>query len=78
MFTWICPKCGKEVPPAYSECPNCPATAEAQPAPAPPAQSAETPQQAPVQKAPAPAAVKAPTAPKPAKDCKKPRREALG
>src|ERR1700690_3678472 len=23
MFTWICPKCGKEVPPAYSECPNC-------------------------------------------------------
>lgn len=23
MFSWICPKCGKEVPPAYSECPNC-------------------------------------------------------
>ena len=23
MFTWICPKCGSEVPPAYSECPNC-------------------------------------------------------
>ena len=23
MFTWICPKCGKEVPPAYSDCPNC-------------------------------------------------------
>lgn len=23
MFTWICPKCGKEVPPSYSECPNC-------------------------------------------------------
>lgn len=23
MFTWICPKCGGEVPPAYSECPRC-------------------------------------------------------
>ncbi len=23
MFTWICPKCGSEVPPSYSECPNC-------------------------------------------------------
>lgn len=23
MFTWICPKCGREVPPSYSECPAC-------------------------------------------------------
>lgn len=23
MFTWICPKCGGEVPPSYSECPRC-------------------------------------------------------
>jgi hypothetical protein len=23
MFTWICPKCGGEVPPSYSECPKC-------------------------------------------------------
>ena len=23
MFTWICPKCGREVPPQYSECPDC-------------------------------------------------------
>lgn len=23
MFTWICPQCGKEVPPSYSECPAC-------------------------------------------------------
>lgn len=23
MFTWICPKCGGEVPPAYAECPRC-------------------------------------------------------
>jgi hypothetical protein len=28
MFTWICPKCGKEVPPAYSDCPNCAAAGE--------------------------------------------------
>src|ERR1035438_3119946 len=23
MFTWICPTCGREVPPAYNECPDC-------------------------------------------------------
>jgi hypothetical protein len=23
MFTWICPRCGREVPPSYTECPNC-------------------------------------------------------
>ena len=23
MFTWICPKCGAEVPPSESDCPNC-------------------------------------------------------
>jgi hypothetical protein len=47
MFTWICPKCGKEVPPAYSECPNC-APSE-QPAAPPPAQPpvAQSPQPAP-------------------------------
>jgi hypothetical protein len=34
MFTWICPKCGREVPPAYTDCPDCnPQTA---PASAPP------------------------------------------
>lgn len=47
MFTWICPKCGTEVPPSYSECPNCAnppeaksAAAAATPAP-PPAQAAK-------------------------------------
>ncbi len=42
MFSWICPKCGHEVPPAYSECPNCspqgqeaPTTTEAEAAPPP-------------------------------------------
>ena len=23
MFTWICPQCGREVPPAYKDCPDC-------------------------------------------------------
>ena len=42
MFTWICPKCGREVPPQYSECPDCEkaeqatAAAPGQPAPPPP------------------------------------------
>jgi len=29
MFTWICPQCGREVPPAYSDCPDCAAKAAA-------------------------------------------------
>lgn len=36
MFTWVCPKCGAEVPPSESECPRCAAAqsgAEAPPAP---------------------------------------------
>jgi hypothetical protein len=39
MFTWICPQCGKEVPPAYTDCPNCaqkPAPAAGQTPPAAP------------------------------------------
>ncbi len=41
MFTWICPQCGREVPPSFTECPDC-SRKEAQPAaaaagsPAPP------------------------------------------
>src|SRR5262245_45764008 len=23
MFTWVCPQCGREVPPHLNECPNC-------------------------------------------------------
>jgi len=23
MFTWICPRCGREVPPSYEACPDC-------------------------------------------------------
>ena len=36
MFTWICPQCGREVPPSYNECPDCAAGQKA-PAPAQPA-----------------------------------------
>ncbi|MFN7992176.1 MAG: hypothetical protein U0Q18_01150 [Bryobacteraceae bacterium] len=28
MFTWICPTCGREVPPSYDECPDCAARAK--------------------------------------------------
>lgn len=45
MFTWICPKCGSEVPPAYSECPNCAANAKGAPPSA--AEPAAAPAQAP-------------------------------
>lgn len=55
MFTWICPKCGKEVPPAYSECPNCAAKDQA------PTDSAATPAPAPPR--PAPSARRGPTVP---------------
>src|SRR5712692_1411787 len=33
MFTWICPQCGREVPPAYNECPDCSGKQAGQPAP---------------------------------------------
>jgi hypothetical protein len=29
MFTWICPQCGREVPPSYTECPDCSKTDKA-------------------------------------------------
>ena len=41
MFTWICPKCGKEVAPSYQECPNCAAQSQPAPAEAPSAPRAE-------------------------------------
>lgn len=46
MFTWICPQCGREVPPSYNDCPDCSAKGKA-PAPAvadaPPARQPEAP-----------------------------------
>ena len=37
MFTWICPQCGREVPPSYTECPDCKERAKAAREAAPPA-----------------------------------------
>ena len=50
MFTWICPQCGREVPPAYNECPDCTgkqAGQAAPPQPQAPAPPPVQPQQAP-------------------------------
>jgi hypothetical protein len=49
MFTWICPQCGREVPPAYNDCPDCakktpPAVAPEQAQGAPPPQEELAPQ----------------------------------
>src|SRR5262245_809682 len=52
MFTWICPQCGREVPPSYTECPDCKerakqagTTAPPPPAPEPPPPAAYPPPQ---------------------------------
>ena len=42
MFTWICPTCGREVPPAYTECPDC--AAKERQAQAPEARAAAPPE----------------------------------
>jgi hypothetical protein len=64
MFTWICPQCGREVPPAYNECPDCTKKVEPQAEPAaappPPAPQQQTP---PPQYAPAPPPQYAPPPP---------------
>ena len=66
MFTWICPQCGREVPPAYTDCPDCAAkaaasAAAASPPPPPaepggPAQTAPPPAYPPPQPPPTPPA----------------------
>ena len=54
MFTWICPQCGREVPPAYTDCPDC--SKKTAPADASVAATEAPPQAAPQQQAPAPLA----------------------
>ena len=53
MFTWICPQCGREVPPAYDECPDC-AAKTAPKAAAAPVYAAPPPPPAPVYAPPPP------------------------
>jgi len=69
MFTWICPQCGREVPPSYTDCPDCAAKA-AQPQGA----AATQPSAGEPAPAPAPAAVATPVAAAPAR----PRARAHG
>lgn len=45
MFTWICPQCGREVPPAYNECPDCSGKQAGQPAPPQQGQPQQSPPQ---------------------------------
>ena len=60
MFSWVCPRCGREVSPSETECPNCKGLEAAQPAappqpgypPPPPQQPAYPPQQPVYQAAP--------------------------
>ncbi|MEO8658677.1 MAG: zinc ribbon domain-containing protein [Bryobacteraceae bacterium] len=65
MFTWICPKCGREVPPSYTDCPNC-TVAQAPPPQAPAAAPPVYAPPAPPVYAPPPPAAYAPPQPPPA------------
>lgn len=67
MFTWICPQCGREVPPSAAECPTCAearaaAARQAAAPPPPPAAQQYPPQQ---QYAPQPSYAPAPAPPPP-------------
>jgi hypothetical protein len=74
MFTWICPQCGREVPPAYDECPDCSAKTKGDATPVAAAPAAAVPvaavPAAPIATAPMPpapmASAEAPAAPAPA------------
>src|SRR5574340_67709 len=55
MFTWICPTCGREVPPAYNECPDCAAKQKGEAAPPPETPAAPVPTTPPRQAPPPPA-----------------------
>jgi hypothetical protein len=58
MFTWICPKCGSEVPPSENECPNCRGKSATASAPAIEPATAPAPPRAAVSAAPSPVPVR--------------------
>ena len=64
MFTWICPQCGKEVPPHENECPHCSGKAARTDVPQPAAPEEAAPATAPSQP-PIPAVETSPSAPAP-------------
>src|SRR5438270_6737302 len=67
MFTWICPQCGREVPPSYTECPDCVAKGvQAPPAAAVPPPVAPVQPPAPQAQTPAPPLPPQPVIPQPA------------
>lgn len=59
MYTWICPQCGREVPPSYDACPDCAAREKAG---GQPAQTAAQPSAPGLQGTPAPPPAYAPPA----------------
>ena len=54
MFSWVCPRCGREVSPSETECPNCKGLEAAQPAAPQQPVYQPGPQQPPVYQAPPP------------------------
>lgn len=62
MFTWICPQCGREVPPSFTECPDCTKKAAQSGQPAGPVASQPQPEYLPPEGTPAaqPAHIPAP------------------
>jgi hypothetical protein len=84
MFTWICPTCGREVPPAYDACPDCAAREKAAQAQGLAEAAAPLPPAAPTPAAPPPPAPYTPpavlppaVAPPPAYYAAPPQRAAL-
>ena len=79
MFTWICPKCGGEVPPAYNDCPRCNPPAPKNPPASATADTAEPPipGREPAPPPPPPQRVDAPAPPPPVDAPSPPSRRAV-
>jgi hypothetical protein len=77
MFTWICPTCGREVPPAYNACPDCAARAKSDPPPVEAAVAPPPPAPTPAALAPQVPYIPPAAAPPPAYYAAPPQRAAL-